>query len=59
MSWVVIALLIAGAALLITGPAALILGSPEARGAIGAGTRRVGRAGGSLRNMPSPLRRRN
>jgi hypothetical protein len=57
MSWVVLALLIAGAVLIVTGPAALILGSPEARGAIGAGTRRVGRAGHAIKNMP--IRRRN
>ncbi len=52
MSWVVLALLIAGAVLLISGPAALMLGSPEARGAIGAGTRRIRQAGTRLKNRP-------
>jgi hypothetical protein len=52
MSWVVLALLIAGAVLLVSGPAALVLGSPEARGAIGAGAGRIRRAGTRLRNRP-------
>jgi hypothetical protein len=43
MSWVVLALLVAGVVLLVTGPAALVLGSPQARAAIGAGSRRIGR----------------
>ena len=55
MSWVVLALLIAGFALLITGPAALAFGSPDARAAVGSGTRRLRRAGRNVRN----LRRRN
>jgi hypothetical protein len=57
MSWVVLALLIAGSALIVTGPAALIYGSPAARAAIGAGTRRVRRAGATVRNVR--IRRRN
>jgi hypothetical protein len=52
MSWVVLALLIAGAVLLISGPSALVLGSPEARGAIAAGARRIRRAGSQLKNRP-------
>ena len=52
MSWVVLALLIAGAVLLISGPTALVLGSPEARGAIGAGARRIRQAGTRLKNRP-------
>jgi hypothetical protein len=43
MSWVVLALLVAGVVLLVSGPAALVLGSPGARAAIGAGGRRIGR----------------
>ena len=42
MSWW-LALLIAGGVLLISGPTALVLGSPEARGAISAGTAGSGR----------------
>jgi hypothetical protein len=57
MSWVVLALLIAGFALILTGPAALIYGSPAARAAIGSGTRRVRRAGATARNVR--IRRRN
>jgi hypothetical protein len=57
MSWVVLALLIAGFALILTGPAALIYGSPAARAAIGSGTRRVRRAGATARN--ARIRRRN
>ena len=56
MSWVVLALLIAGLALLITGPAALALGSPGARAATGAGVRRLRRAGRTVRNWPGPRR---
>ena len=52
LSWVVLVLLIVGAALLISGPTALVLGSPEARGAIGAGARRIRRAGARLKNRP-------
>jgi hypothetical protein len=52
MSWVVLALLIAGGVLLISGPAALVLGSPEARGSIGAGAGRIRRAGTRLKNRP-------
>jgi hypothetical protein len=52
MSWVVLALLIAGAVLLISGPTALVLGSPGARGAIGAGARRIRQTGRRLRNRP-------
>jgi hypothetical protein len=51
-SWVVLALLIAGGVLLISGPTALVLGSPEARGALGAGARRLRRAGTRLKNRP-------
>jgi hypothetical protein len=54
MSWVVLALLIAGFVLLISGPAALAYGSPGARAATVAGarevSRRVRRAGTLLRN---------
>jgi hypothetical protein len=57
MTWVVLALLIAGAALIITGPAALIYGSPAARAAIGSGTRRVRRAGATVTHVR--YRRRN
>jgi hypothetical protein len=52
MSGVVLALLIAGSVLLISGPTALVLGSPEARGAIGAAARRVRQAGTRLKNRP-------
>jgi hypothetical protein len=52
MSWVVLALLVAGAVLLIGGPTVLVLGSPEARGAIAAGARRIGQAGTRLKNRP-------
>jgi hypothetical protein len=57
MSWVVLALLIAGAVLLLAGPAALVFGSPAARAAIGAGARRIGQAGATVRNVR--YRRRN
>jgi hypothetical protein len=54
LSWVVLALLIAGFVLLISGPAALAYGSPGARAATVAGAReinrRVRRAGTLLRN---------
>ena len=43
MSWVVLALLIAGMALIVAGPAALIYGSPAARATIVTGARRVRR----------------
>ena len=52
MSWVVLALLIAGGVLLISGPTALVLGSPGARGAIGAGARRIRQAGRRVKNRP-------
>jgi hypothetical protein len=52
MSWVVLALLIAGLVLLVSGPTALVLGSPEARGAIGDGVRRLRLAGTRLKNRP-------
>jgi hypothetical protein len=55
MSWLVLALLIAGAVLLITGPAALALGSPGARAAISDLTGRLRRAGVQVAN----IRRRN
>ena len=54
MSWVVLALLIAGGVLLLSGPTALVLGSPEARGAIGAGARRIRHP----RALFGPIRRR-
>jgi hypothetical protein len=56
MSWVVLALLIAGLVLLISGPAALAFGSPGARAAVGTGLRRLRRAGRNVRNMPRPRR---
>jgi hypothetical protein len=43
MSWVVLALLIAGIVFVVTGPAALIAGSPGARAALGARARRLTR----------------
>jgi hypothetical protein len=49
MSWVVLALLIAGLVLLIAGPAALVLGSPQSRGAVVAGVRRLRRLGNFTR----------
>lgn len=45
MSWVVLALLLAGVVFLVAGPAALIIGSPGARAALGAGARRIRRPG--------------
>jgi hypothetical protein len=51
MSWVVLALLVGGAVLLVTGPAALVLGSPGARAAIGAGSRRIGRVRAGSRGI--------
>jgi hypothetical protein len=63
MSWVVLALLIAGAVLLITGPAALVTASPGARAAIGTGARRIRQLGSRTRNpwrgVPRPTWRRN
>jgi hypothetical protein len=62
MSWVVLALLIAGFVLLISGPAALAYGSPGARAAVGTGIRRLRRAGRNVRNRRGgfrPPRRRN
>jgi hypothetical protein len=62
MSWVVLALLIAGFVLLISGPAALAYGSPGARAAVGAGIRRLKRAGRNVldrRGGFRPPRRRN
>jgi hypothetical protein len=56
MSWVVLALLIAGLALLISGPAALAYGSPGARAAVSAGARRLRQAAGGVRNMSGPGR---
>jgi hypothetical protein len=62
LSWVVLALLIAGAALLVAGPTALVSGSPRARAAIGASARRLGRAvsgiGNHRRDVSRPIRRR-
>jgi hypothetical protein len=57
MSWVVLALLVGGAVLLVTGPAALVLGSPDARAAIGAGGRRIGRI--RARRVRVTIRKRN
>ena len=63
LSWVVIALLIAGAALLIAGPTALVFGSPAARAAIGRSGRRLRQAvagvGNHRRGASRPPRRRN
>ena len=64
MSWVVLALLAAGVALLITGPAALVLGSPGARAAIGGGVRRLRRAAAGagvhrVRRVRVTIRKRN
>jgi len=62
MSWVVTALILAGAALLVSGPAALIAGSPGARAALGSGARRISRIARRIRNqqgMPLPPWRRN
>jgi hypothetical protein len=50
MSWIVLALLIAGALLLVAGPAALVYGSPAARAAIGSGGRRLWQVAGRARN---------
>jgi len=54
LSWVVLALLIAGLALLVAGPTALVYGSPGARAAIGAVPRRLKRAAASVRNPRPP-----
>lgn len=63
VSWLMLALLIAGLVLLVTGPAALVAGSPAARAAIGSRARRLGRFGGVARNrgrgVRRPPRRRN
>jgi len=63
LSWVVIALLIAGTALLIAGPTALVFGSPAARAAIGGSGRRLRQAvagiGNHKRGASRPPRRRN
>jgi hypothetical protein len=53
-SWVVLALLIAGLALLIAGPTVLVSGSPGARAGIVVGTRRLGKAGRTIRNLFRP-----
>jgi hypothetical protein len=50
MSWVVLALLVAGAVLLIAGPAALVTASPGARAAIGGGARRIRELGSRTGN---------
>jgi hypothetical protein len=57
MSWVVLALLVGGAVLLVTGPTALVLGNPEARAALGAGGRRIGRI--RPRRVRVTIRKRN
>jgi hypothetical protein len=63
VSWLVLALLVAGLVLMVTGPAALLAGSPAARAAIGSGARRLRRLGSGTRNrgrgMPRPPWRRN
>jgi hypothetical protein len=58
MSWMVLALLIAGALLMVAGPAALVYGSPGARAAIGNGGRRLRQVAGRARNWPGRLRLR-
>jgi PBP superfamily domain len=62
MSWVVLALVIAGGVLLVAGPAALVTGSPAARAALGSGARRLRRLGAGTRNIrrgiPRPTWRR-
>ena len=57
MSWVVLALLVAGTALLVSGPIALVLGNPGARAAISAGGRRIGRI--RARRVRVTIRKRN
>jgi hypothetical protein len=52
MSWVVLALLIAGFVLVVAGPAALVAGSPAARAAIAGGIRRIKRINTVNRNKP-------
>jgi hypothetical protein len=60
MSWVVLALLVGGAVLLVTGPTALVLGNPEARAALGAGGRRLGRIRvRRVRRVRVTIRKRN
>lgn len=63
MSWVVLALILAGAVLLVTGPAALVAASPAARAAIGSAVRRISLLGSGRRShwrgVPRPTRRRN
>lgn len=64
MSWVVLALLVAGAVLIVTGPAALVLGSPGARAAISGSGRRLRRAATGagvhrLRRVRLTIRKRN
>jgi hypothetical protein len=54
LSWVVLALLIAGLALLVAGPTALVYGSPSARAAIGAIPGRLRRAAAGVRNPRPP-----
>jgi hypothetical protein len=50
MSWVVLALLIAGFVLIVSGPAAIVAASPGARAAIGSGARRLRRLSRNTRN---------
>jgi hypothetical protein len=52
MSWVVLALLIAGFVLVVAGPAALVAGSPAARAAIAGSVRRIKRISTINRNKP-------
>ncbi len=52
MSWVVLAVLVAGMALLVAGPAALVYGSPGARAAFGTGARRLRQARIPAMNRP-------
>jgi PBP superfamily domain len=63
VSWLVLALIIAGLVLIVTGPVALVAGSPAARAAIGSRARRLRRLGSGARNrgrgMHRPPRRRN
>ncbi|HYZ56489.1 MAG TPA: hypothetical protein VE733_23750 [Streptosporangiaceae bacterium] len=58
MSWIVLALLIAGAVLILAGPGALVYASPAARAAIGSGARRIRRLGNISRNRPGASRPR-
>jgi hypothetical protein len=59
MSWVVLALLIAGFVLVVAGPAALVAGSPAARAAIAAGVRRIKPGGGTNHSTARSVWRRN